>query len=115
MIKLDRAGLFDAQAVKGYNETFLAFHNGTSWITQPTYAYYGDGLVCGVKLVWDIMRGFSLNASARFDQIYLDEQKMRALQPICLASLLSLCVWRSCLKPGVRHQGRNIPTIRKLL
>lgn len=89
MIKLDRAGLFDAQAVEGYNETFLAFHNGTSWITQPTYAYYGDGLVCGVKLVWDIMRGFSLNASARFNQIYLDEQKMRALQPI-LSRLFTL-------------------------
>ncbi|HET8845928.1 MAG TPA: hypothetical protein VFN35_30980, partial [Ktedonobacteraceae bacterium] len=82
MIKRDQEKKLDAQAVEHLNEIFLAFHNGTAWITQPAYAYYGDWLVCGVKLVWDIMRGFSLNASARFNHIYLDEQKMAALQPL---------------------------------
>jgi len=89
MIKLDQRKLLDAQMVEYFNETFLAFHNGVSWITQPAYAYYGDWLVCGVKLVWDIMRGFSLNASARFNHIYLDERKMAALQPI-LSRLFTL-------------------------
>ncbi|BCL80841.1 NAD(P)/FAD-dependent oxidoreductase [Ktedonobacteria bacterium brp13] len=82
MIKRDRANQFNAGVADAFSETFLAFHNGTAWITQPAYAYYGDGLVCGVKLVWDIMRGFSLNASARFNHIYLDDQKNQALQPI---------------------------------
>jgi hypothetical protein len=82
MIKRDRAQQLHASIVNEFNETYLAFHNGTVWITQPTYAYYGDGLVCGVKLVWDIMRGFSLNAAARFNHTYLDKEKMDALQPI---------------------------------
>jgi hypothetical protein len=82
MIKRDRTQSLDAQTVEGFSEIFLAFHNGTAWITQPPYAYYGDGLVCGVKLVWDIMRGFSLNASTRFNRIYLDERKMAALEPL---------------------------------
>jgi hypothetical protein len=33
-------------------------------------------------MAWDFVRGFSLNASARFNNTYLDEQKVRALQPI---------------------------------
>lgn len=89
MLKLDQAKRLDAQTVDSFNETFLAFHNGVTWITQPAYAYYGDWLVCGAKLIWDIMRGFSLNASARFNHIYLDEQKMVALQPI-LSRLFTL-------------------------
>lgn len=89
MIKRDYYETLDARTVENFSEVFLAFHNGTAWITQPPYAYYGDWLVCGVKLVWDIMRGFSLNAAARFNHIYLDEQKMTALQPI-LSRLFTL-------------------------
>lgn len=89
MIKRDGRNQLDMQTVENFNEIFLSFHNGTAWITQPTYAYYGDWLVCGVKLIWDIMRGFSLNASARFNHTYLDEQKMSALQPI-LSRLFTL-------------------------
>jgi flavin-dependent dehydrogenase len=82
MLKHDRARQLDAQMVDRFNETFLAFQNGTIWITQPAYAYYGDWLVCGVKLVWDILYGFSLTASSRSNSIYLDEEKTAALQPI---------------------------------
>lgn len=82
MIRRDQDGQFDAPLAERLNEIFLAFHNGTAWITQPAYAYYGDWLVCGTKLVWDILRGFSLNASARFNHIYLDPAKMAALEPI---------------------------------
>jgi hypothetical protein len=89
MIKHDSTNQLDAQMVEYFNDVFLGFHNGTSWVTQAAYAYYGDWLVCGVKLVWDIMRGFSLNASARFNHIYLDEQKMAALQPM-LSRLFAL-------------------------
>jgi flavin-dependent dehydrogenase len=89
MIKRDGRNQLDMQTVENFNEIFLSFHNGTAWITQPTYAYYGDWLVCGVKLIWDIMRGFSLNASARFNHTYLDEQKMSALQPL-LSRLFTL-------------------------
>lgn len=89
MIKRDWAGQLDQQTVDNFNATFLAFHNGTVWITQPAYAFYGDALVTGTKMVWDIMRGLSLNASARFNNTYLDAQKTRALQPI-LSRLFAL-------------------------
>jgi len=82
MIKRDRASCLDVQAVEKFNEQFLAFHNGVSWITQPAYAFYGDGLVTGTKMFWDIARGFSINAAQRFNAIYLDEQKMKAVDPI---------------------------------
>lgn len=91
MIKRDWAHQLDSQTVESFNEIFLAFHNGTVWITQPAYAFYGDALVVGTKMVWDIMRGFSLNASARFNHTYLDEQKTRALEPI-LSRLFVLTV-----------------------
>lgn len=89
MLKNDRAQKLTAPMVEHFNATFLGFHNSTTWITQPAYAYYGDGLVCGAKLLWDIMRGFSLNASARFNATYLDEQKTVALRPI-LSRLFTL-------------------------
>ncbi|HXR64411.1 MAG TPA: FAD-dependent monooxygenase [Ktedonobacteraceae bacterium] len=91
MVKLERAGQLNASVVDHFNETFLSFHNATVWITQPAYAYYGNALVCGVKLVWDILRGFSLNASSRFNHVYLDEQKTTALQPV-LSRLFVLTV-----------------------
>jgi len=81
MIKNDRAHKLTEPMMEHFNNTFLAFHNSIAWITQSAYAYYGDELVCGAKLVWDIIRGFSLNASARFNHIYLDEKKVAALQP----------------------------------
>jgi flavin-dependent dehydrogenase len=82
MIKTDRAQQLTAHMVDNFNATFLAFHNSTMWITQPAYAYYGDELVCGAKLIWDVMRGFSLNASTRFNNTYLDESRMVALRPV---------------------------------
>ncbi len=82
MIKYDHANELDAHIVDKFNETFLSFHHATAWITQPAYAFYGNELVTGTKMMWDIMRGFSLNASSRFNRIYLDERKMAALQPV---------------------------------
>lgn len=122
MLKRDRAKQLDAETVERLNEIFLAFHNGTTWITQPAYAYYGDCLVCGVKLVWDIMRGFSLNASARFNHIYLDEQKMTALQPMLSRFfLLTLRMeklfkaWSSMSKHSYTYQFINYFTVPGLL
>lgn len=91
MIRRDLAHHLDAKTVEHFNEAFLSFHNGTSWIIQPAYAYFGDALVCGTKLVWDIIRGFTLNAAARFNRIHLDEEKEKALQPI-LSSLFTLTI-----------------------
>jgi flavin-dependent dehydrogenase len=82
MIKLDRAHQLESRLVNTLNDAFLSFHTGTVWIIQPAYAFFGDALVMGTKLVWDIARGFSLSASQRFNHIYLDEQKTSALQPI---------------------------------
>lgn len=91
MLKTERTQKLTASMIENFNATFLGFHNSTTWITQPAYAYYGDGLVCGAKLLWDIMRGFSLNASARFNNTYLDEATMVALRPI-LSRLFTLTV-----------------------
>jgi hypothetical protein len=81
MIKRDRAHQLHPQTVDSFNDTFLAFHNGTVWITGPAYAYYGEGLVMGAKMLWDIVRGFTLNGPQRFNHTYLDEQLTEALQP----------------------------------
>ncbi|GHO60129.1 NAD(P)/FAD-dependent oxidoreductase [Ktedonobacter robiniae] len=91
MIKLDRAGALTEQLVEHFNESFLSFHNVTSWITQPAYNFFGNGVVMGVKLMWDFARGFSLNASNRFNQTYLDLERSQALQPM-LSRLFNLTV-----------------------
>lgn len=82
MIKRERANQLDQQTVDNFNEAFLSFHTGVVWLTQPAYAFYGDALVMGTKLLWDFARGFSINAAQRFNHIYLDERKTGALQPI---------------------------------
>ena len=81
LIKRDRSNQLSVQTVQNFNEAFISFHSGVVWLTQPAYAFYGDGMVMGAKLVWDFARGFSLNAAARFNHIYLDERKTQALQP----------------------------------
>jgi len=82
MIKRDQAQTLEPAMVENFNETFLAFHGGITWITQPAYTFYGNALVEGTKLAWDFMRGFSLNAAARFNNTYLDNQKVEALRPL---------------------------------
>lgn len=82
MIRRERAGKLSLEMVEACNYAFLSFHSGTVWLTQPAYAFYGDGLVMSAKLLWDFARGFSINAAARFNHIYLDEQKAQALRPI---------------------------------
>lgn len=80
MIKRDSR--LDTQTVERFNEAFLSFNNTTTSITQAGYPFYGDALVAGIKIVWDIILGFSLNASSRSNAIYLDEEKTQAVQPI---------------------------------
>jgi hypothetical protein len=82
MIKRDRSGLLDAQTVKNFNERFLAHHNRTVLAIQSAYPFFGDSLVCGTRLIWDNLRAFSVNPAQRFNNVYLDEQKTNALQPI---------------------------------
>jgi hypothetical protein len=89
MIKVDRAHLLDEHTVTRFNQTYLTFHSGTVWTTQPAYAFHGDAMVMGVKIIWDFMRGFSLNAAQRFNDIPLDKHKSAALHPI-LARLFAL-------------------------
>ncbi len=82
LIKRERTNLFDEQIVENFNKRFLTFHNGTVASTQGAYHFYGDGLVMGMKLLWDFVRGFALNAPQRLNRIYFDEQKSKVLQPI---------------------------------
>ncbi len=81
IIKREREGRLDPLTVERLNEAFLSFHEGVVWLTQPAYAFYGDALVMAAKLVWDFARGFSINASQRFNHIYLEEEKGAALHP----------------------------------
>lgn len=82
MIKRDTRHQLDAQTVERFNGTFLTFHTSIAFITQSGYPFYGDALVAGMKMAWDVMRGFSLTASARFNNTYLDAQTTEALQPL---------------------------------
>ncbi|GHO97469.1 hypothetical protein KSF_075170 [Reticulibacter mediterranei] len=82
MVKREQEGQLDARGVELWNETFLAFHNGTVWSTHPAYVFFGNDLVMGIKLMWDFVRGFSLNAAQKFGAWYLNEEKSTALQPL---------------------------------
>ncbi|HJT59083.1 MAG TPA: hypothetical protein VJ761_21430 [Ktedonobacteraceae bacterium] len=81
MIKQDRAGKLEPKTVDVLNTTFLNFHTGVTWITHNGYPFFGDSLVMGTKLIWDVARGFALNGPQRFNRIYLDEQLTERLQP----------------------------------
>lgn len=82
MIKRERSGLLDAQTVNNFNERFLAHHNRTVRAIQSAYSFFGDSLVCGTRLIWDNLRAFSVNPAQRFNNVYLDEEKTNALQPL---------------------------------
>jgi flavin-dependent dehydrogenase len=81
MIKRDRSGQLTTQMVTNWNETFLAHHTRTVQTIQSAYHFFGDCLVCGTRLIWDNIRAFSVNPSQRFNNVYLDERKAKALQP----------------------------------
>jgi len=81
MIKQDRADRLEPKTVDVLNTTFLNFHTGVTCISQNGYPFFGDSLVMGTKLIWDIARGFALNGPQRFNRIYLDEQLTETLQP----------------------------------
>lgn len=82
MIRLDRSGQLNAQTVENFNERFLAHHKRTVLAIQSAYPFFGDSLVCGTRLIWDNLRAFSVNPAQRFNNVYLDEQKSKALLPI---------------------------------
>ena len=82
MIKRDRSGDLDAQMVDNWNKIFLAHHQRTVQTIQSAYPFFGDRLVCGTRLIWDNIRAFSINPSLRFNNVYLDEQKSNALEPV---------------------------------
>jgi flavin-dependent dehydrogenase len=82
MLRRDHQNRLDKQAVEFFNHTCLNYNAGTSWIIQSGYPIFGESLVVGAKLFWDIVRGWALNGPQRFNRIYLDEQKSKALQPV---------------------------------
>jgi flavin-dependent dehydrogenase len=82
LIRQDRVHSLQPKTVDLLNSAFLNFHSGFTWITHNGYPFFGDSLVMGAKLVWDIARGFALNGPQRFNRVYLDDQQTDALQPI---------------------------------
>lgn len=82
MIKQDCAGALQSETVEYFNQVFLNFNVGTTWLIQQAYPFFGDSLVMGAKLFWDIVRGWALNGPQRFNRIYLDKQKAATLNPV---------------------------------
>ncbi|GHO82446.1 NAD(P)/FAD-dependent oxidoreductase [Dictyobacter formicarum] len=82
MLRRDHEHRLEEQAVEFFNQTCISYNAGTSWVTQSGYPIFGDALVVGAKLLWDIVRGWALNGPQRVNKIYLDEQKSKALQPV---------------------------------
>jgi flavin-dependent dehydrogenase len=89
MIRRDSEEKLTTTHVDIFNRNFLGFNDITSWIIHNGYPFFGNATVMGAKLVWDFARGFSINGPQRFNMIYLDEQKMHALQPF-LAQVFAL-------------------------
>ncbi|MBA2679095.1 MAG: FAD-dependent oxidoreductase, partial [Ktedonobacteraceae bacterium] len=82
LIKRDRAGTLREPTVDAFNERFLNFNSGVSLLTHIGYPFFGKSLVMGTKLFWDFTIGFAVNGPQRFNRLYIDEQKMEALQPL---------------------------------
>lgn len=82
MIRRDRENRLDEQAIETFNHACLSYNAGTAWVIQSGYPIFGEALVVSAKLFWDIVRGWAMNGPQRFNRIYLDEQKTRALQPV---------------------------------
>lgn len=82
MIGQDRAGTLQPETVDFYNQAFLNFNTSTTWVIQQAYPFFGDSLVMGAKLLWDFVRGWTLNGPQRFNSIYLDRQKSEALHAV---------------------------------
>lgn len=82
MIRREMRGELKEDAVETLNHTFVSFNSSTSWIIQQAYPFFGEPLVMGSKLLWDFVRGWTLNGPQRFNRIYLDAQKTEALQPV---------------------------------
>lgn len=82
MLRRDHEKRLGTQAVESFDYACRSHNIGTSWVIQSGYPIFGEALVVGVKLFWDIVRGWALNGPQRFNRIYLDEQKTKALQPV---------------------------------
>lgn len=92
MIKRDRQQQLTSETVALLNKHFLSFHNFTTWTLQKGYPFFGDALVMGTKLLWILTISFLVGAPQRFNRIYLDEQRLQALEP--LSSRISLLLFR---------------------
>jgi flavin-dependent dehydrogenase len=89
MIRRDSDEKLTTAHVDMFNRNFLGFNDITAWIIHNGYPFFGNTTVMSAKLVWDFARGFSINGPQRFNMIYLDEQKINALQPF-LAQVFAL-------------------------
>lgn len=79
MIELERAGALTPELVAHYNEVFLSFNVGATWLTQSDMAFFGHPLAVGAKMLWDMIRGWAVTGPQRFDKIYLDVEKAEAV------------------------------------
>lgn len=82
LIARDRAGTLQETTVDAFNKAFLNFNAGVSHLTHSGYPFFGKSLVMGTKLLWDFAIGFAVNGPQRFNRLYIDEQKIEALQPL---------------------------------
>lgn len=74
MLRRDLEGRLDPQDVEHFNQVYLSYNHGATWIAQPAYRYFGRPMAMGGKLLWDIIRGWAINGPQRFEQIYLDRE-----------------------------------------
>jgi len=74
MIRRDRTATLDEADVEHFNQVYLSYNHGATWITQPAYHFFGCRVAMAGKLLWDIIRGWAINGPQRFDQVYLDRE-----------------------------------------
>jgi 2-polyprenyl-6-methoxyphenol hydroxylase-like FAD-dependent oxidoreductase len=91
MIRRDLAGELTEADVEHFNQVYLSYNHGATWITQPAYHFFGCRVAMAGKLLWDIIRGWAINGPQRFEKVYLDrelsEEVLDASAPLTLLAV----------------------------
>jgi flavin-dependent dehydrogenase len=82
MIRLDREGNFSEKIATEYNDFYLSFHTWVGHNIQIGYPFFGNPMVMGVKLLWDIMTGWSFTGPLVYNLIFLDNSKGSAVRAV---------------------------------
>lgn len=80
MIALEEHGQLTEQRVSGFNDFVISYNQWLLNTTHPSYSYFGDPQVMSLNYLWDLVVGWGIVVPQMFNQIYLSEQKQKAVR-----------------------------------